>query len=87
LRSEGGSDDGLEPHCTVRVTEPVELPEVAVIVVVPVATSVVIPVLELMFATPTLEELHVGVTIVPELFVAKKVTEPVLNDAVNVLEP
>lgn len=45
------------------------------------------PVPELMFATLTLEELQVGETIVPELFVAKNVTEPEVNEAVNVLEP
>lgn len=64
-----------------------ELPEVAVIVVVPAATNVARPVLELMLATLTLEELQVGETIVPELLVAKKVTDPAVSDAVNVLDP
>jgi len=65
----------------------VELPEVAEIVVVPVATSVATPVLELIFATLAVEELHVGETAVPELFVAKNVTEPEVREAVKVPEP
>lgn len=55
--------------------------------VVPVFTNVATPVLELMFATPTFEELHVADTAVPELFVAKNVTEPEVSEAVKVPEP
>ena len=70
-----------------RLTDPLELPEVALMVVVPLATNAATPVLELMFAMLTFVELHVGETAVPELFVAKKVTEPEVNDAVKVPEP
>jgi hypothetical protein len=45
------------------------------------------PVLELIFATETLDELQVGATAVPELLVAKKVTDPEVRLAVNVPDP
>ena len=54
---------------------------------VPVATNDAWPVLVLMFATPTFEELHVAETDEPELFVAKNVTVPEFREAVKVPEP
>lgn len=73
-------------HCTVSVILPVAPLADAVMVVDPVATRVVTPVLELMLATPVLEELHVGLTAEP-LFVAVNVTVPVAKLAVKVPEP
>jgi hypothetical protein len=52
----------------------------------PVVKRVATPVLELMLATPVLEEVQVGLTADP-LFVAVNVTEPVDNVAVKVPEP
>jgi len=64
----------------------VALPEVAVIVVVPFAIRVATPEV-LMLATLLFDEFHVGVITVPELFVAKKLTVPEVNDAVNASAP
>ena len=59
----------------------------AVIVVCPKATSVANPVLMPMVATPVLEELQVGVTILLFVSVAVNVTERDANEAVNVPLP
>jgi len=58
----------------------------AEIVVVPADSSVAIPVVEPMLATPVFDEVQVGFTAEP-LFVALNVTEPVERLAVNVPEP
>lgn len=57
------------------------------IVACPVLTSVAIPVLLPMLATAELEELHVGLTMLLFVSVAVNVTEPEVNDAVNVPLP
>ena len=57
------------------------------IIVVPVFSNVADPVAELMLATVEFDEVQVALTVVPELFVARKLAVPELSNAVAVPEP
>ena len=73
-------------YCTVSVTEPEAPFAVALIVVVPVATNMAIPVPAPMVATFVSEDVQEATTVEP-LFDAEKFTAPELSIAVKLLEP